>query len=125
MSALEGRPMMCPDQPDRQSVQIHRQVHLTAGVLIVGENVLLVSGPPIEEDRMLCGSGILDEVERMVLSSDALVGSWCFSDPFSWLELDWAGGHRHLMFGRSWSLPICQSTVTTTKISCVKILKGY
>jgi len=109
--------MMYLDQQDWQSVQIHRLVLLAAGVLIEGEKVLLVSGAKIEEERMLFGLGILDGVERMVLSSDALAGSWCFSDPFSWLELDWAGGHRHLTLGRTWSLPICQSVVTTTKIS--------
>ena len=75
MSALEGRPMMCPDQPDRQSVQIHRLVLLAAGVLIEGENVLLASRALIEKERMIFGLGILDEVERMVLSSDALAGS--------------------------------------------------
>jgi len=107
--------MMCPDQLDRQSVQIHRLVFLVAGVLIEGEKVLLASRAPIEKEKMLFGLVILDELERVVLSSDALTGSWCFSDLFSWLELDWAGGHRHLMFGRSWSLPICWSAVTTTK----------
>jgi len=54
-----------------------------AGVLIKGEKVLLVSRAVIEKEKMLVESGILDEVERMVLSSDALAGSWCFSDPFS------------------------------------------
>ena len=117
ISILEGRPMMCPDQPDRQSVQIHRLVLLAAGVLIEGEKVLLVSRAPIEKERMLFRSGILDEVERMLLSSNALAGSWCFSDPFPWLELDWAGGHRHLMFERSWSLLICRSAIATTEIS--------
>ena len=67
---------------------IHRLVFLVAGVPVEEEKVLLVSGAPIEEERMLFGSGILDEVERTVLSSDALARSWCFSDPFSWLELD-------------------------------------
>jgi len=67
-------------------------VLLAVGVRIEGEKVLLVFGAPIEKERILFGSGILDEVVRMVLASDALVGSWCFSDPFSWLELDWAGG---------------------------------
>jgi len=68
-------------------------VLLTARVRVEEEKVLLASRAPTEKERMLFGSGILDEVERMVLSSDALAGSWCFSDPFSWLELDWAGGH--------------------------------
>jgi len=63
-----------------------------ARVPIEGEKVLLVSGAPMGKERKLFGSGILDEVEKMVLSSDASAGSWSFSDPFSWLELDWAGG---------------------------------
>jgi hypothetical protein len=37
----------------------------------------------IEEEKVLLGSGMLDEVERMVLSSVAFAGSLCFSDPFS------------------------------------------
>jgi len=71
---------------------------LAAGVLVEEEKVLLVSGFPVGKEMMLPGSGILDEVERMVLSSGASAGFWCFWDPFSWLDLDWAGGHRHLMF---------------------------
>jgi len=74
-------------------------VLLVAGVLVEEEKVLLASGVPVEKEMMLLESGILDEVERMVLSSGASVGSWCFWDPFSWLELDWARRHRHLMFG--------------------------
>jgi len=94
---------------------------LVAGVLVEEEKVLLVSGFPVEKEIMLLGSGTLDVVERMVLSSGALVGSWCFWDPFSWLELDRAGGHRHLMIGNSWSWPICQFAIIMTKISSVKI----
>ena len=41
---------------------------------------------------MIPRSEVLDEMERMVLSFDALARSWCFSGPFSWLELGWAGG---------------------------------
>ena len=109
--------MMCPDQPDRQSVQKHRLVLLAAGVLVEEEKVLLASGIPVEKEMMLLGSGILDEVERMVLSSRTSVGSCCFWDPFSLLELDWAGVHRHLMFGHSCSWSICQFAVIMTKIS--------
>jgi len=76
---------------------------LEAGVLVGKEKMFLVSGFPVEKEMMLPGSVMLDEVERMVLSSGALAGSWCFWDPFSWLELDWAGGHRHLTFERFWS----------------------
>jgi len=32
---------------------------------------------------VLLESGMLDEVERMVLFSVALAGSWCFLGPFS------------------------------------------
>ena len=79
--------MRCPDQPDWQSVQKHRLVLLAAGVLVGEEKMFLVSGFPVEE-MMLPGSEILDEVERMVPSSGASARSWCFWDPFSWLELD-------------------------------------
>ena len=51
---------------------------------------------------MLPGSVILGEERTMVLSSGALARSWYFLDPFSWSELGWAGGHRHL-FERFWS----------------------
>jgi len=63
-------------------------VLLAAGALVEEEKVLLVSGFPVGKEMMLPGSGILDEVERMVLFSDASAGSWCFWDTFSWLELD-------------------------------------
>jgi hypothetical protein len=86
-----------------QSVQKHRLVLLAAGVLVEEENVLLVFWFPVEREMKLLGSGILDEVERMVLSSRASAGSWCFWDPFSWLELDWARGHQHPMFEHFWS----------------------
>jgi len=109
--------MMCPDQPDRQSVQKHRLVFLVVGVLVEEEKVLLESRVPLEKEMMPLGSETLDEVERMVLSSGALAGSWYFWGPFSWSELGWAGGHRHPMFQHSWLLPICQSTVTKNKIS--------
>jgi hypothetical protein len=111
-----GRPMMCPDQPDRQSVQKHRLVLLAAGVLVEEEKVLLASRVLMEKEMMLLGSEILDEVERMGLSCGNSAGSWCFWDPFSWLELDWAGGHRHPMFEHSWFLLIYQSAATENKI---------
>jgi len=76
---------------------------------------LLASEALIEEERVLPGLGMLDEVERMVLSFVALAGSWCSLDLFSWLELDWAGGHRHLMFESSWLLPMHRSIVTKNK----------
>jgi hypothetical protein len=41
------------------------------------------------------------------------------------VELDWAEGHRHLMFEYSWSLPMHQSTVTKkTKFRELDIRKG-
>ena len=51
-----------------------------------------MSGFQVEKEMMLPRSVILDEVERMVLSFGASAGSWYFWDPFSWLELGWAGG---------------------------------
>ena len=67
--------MMCPDQPDRQSVQKHQLVLLAAGVLVEEEKILLASRAPMEKEIMPLGSGILDKVERTVLSSGALAGS--------------------------------------------------
>jgi hypothetical protein len=67
--------MMCPDQPVRRSVQKHQLVLLAAGVLVEEEKLLLVSRFSKEKEMMLPGSGILDEVERMVLSSGASAGS--------------------------------------------------
>jgi hypothetical protein len=96
-------------------------VLLVAGILVEEEKVLLVSRFPVEKEMMLLGSGTLDEVERMVLSSGALVGSWFFWNPFSLSELNRAGGHWYLMIGHSWSWPICQFAVITTKISSVRI----
>ena len=97
------QPMICSDQPDRQSVQTHRPVLLVAEMLVEVEIALVVSEILVEKEMMLPGSMILDEVEKMVLYSDVSVGSWCFWDPFSWLELDGARGHRHLTFERFWS----------------------
>jgi hypothetical protein len=48
---------------------------------------LLASEALIEEERALHGSGMLDEVERMVLSSVTSAESWCSLDLFSWVEL--------------------------------------
>jgi len=45
--------------------------------------VLLAFGALIEEEKVLLGSGKLDEVEKMVLSSIALARSWCSLDLFS------------------------------------------
>jgi hypothetical protein len=58
-------------------------VLLVAEVLVEGEKVLLVSEFPVEKEMMLSGSVILNEVERMVLSSGASAWSRYFWDPFS------------------------------------------
>ena len=104
---------MYPDQPDRQPVQRHRLV-LLAGVLVEEEKVLLVSRLLVKKGMIPHGSATLDEEEKMVLSSGALVATWCSWGLFSWLG--WAGGHRYL-FGHFWSSPICQFAIATTKIS--------
>ena len=87
MSVLGEGPMMCPDQPGRQSVQKHRLVFLVVEVLVEEEKLLLVSEFLVEKGMMLAGSGTLDKEERMVPSSGVLVGSWYFWDLFSWSEL--------------------------------------
>jgi hypothetical protein len=56
---------------------------LAAGVLAGEENVLLVSGLLMKKGMMLHGSVMLDEEEKMVLSSSALVATWCFWGHFS------------------------------------------
>ena len=76
--------MMCPDQPDRQSIQKHWLVLLVAEVLVEEQKLLLVSEFPVEKGMTLPGSETLDEEEGMVLSSGALVGSWYFWGLFSW-----------------------------------------
>jgi len=80
--------MACPDQPDRQPVQRHRLALLAARVLVGEEKVLLVFGPPMKKEMMLHGSVILDEEEKMVLSSGASVATWCFWGLFSQLVRD-------------------------------------
>ena len=102
--------MMCSGQQD----QSHRLVLLVAEVLVEEETVLVVSGFLVKKVMTPHGSAMQDEEEKMVLSSGALVATWCSWDLFSWL--DRAGGHRYL-FGRFWSSPICLFAITTTKIS--------
>ena len=63
---------------------------------------------------------MLDEEEKMVLFSVALAGSWCSLGPFSWEELDWTGGHRHLMIEHLWSLPMCRFAVVGFKVLWVR-----
>ena len=74
--------MTCPDRMGQQSIQRHRLV-LLAGILVVEEKVLLVSGLPVKKGMILHGSVILDEEEKMVLSSGASVATWCFWGLFS------------------------------------------
>jgi len=69
--------MMCPNRLGRWFVQIHRLG------LLAEEKELLAARAPIEEEKVLLGSGMLDEVERMVLSSIVLAGSSCSLDLFS------------------------------------------
>ena len=78
--------MMCPNRQAEWSDQTHQLDPPAKG------KALLASKALVEEERLIPRSEVLDEMDRMVLSSDALAGSWCFSDPFSWPELDWAGG---------------------------------
>ena len=75
--------MTCPDQLDWQLVQRHRLVLLAVGVLVGEEKVLLVFEPPVKKGMMLPGLVMLDEEEKMVLSSGALVVTWCFWGLFS------------------------------------------
>jgi len=74
--------MTCPDRPGRQPVQRHRLV-LLAGILVGEEKVLLVSWLPVNKGMILHGSAILEEEEKMVLSSSTLVATWCFWSLFS------------------------------------------
>ena len=104
---------MYPDQLDRQPVQRHWLVLLVGGH-VEEEKVLLVSGLLVKKGMIPHGSATLDEEEKMVLSSGALVATWCSWGLFSWLG--WAGGHRHL-FGQFCSSPISQFVVASTKIS--------
>ena len=55
--------MTCPDRMGQQSIQRHRLV-LLAGILVVEEKVLLVSGLPAKKGMILHGSVILDEEEK-------------------------------------------------------------
>jgi len=66
-------------------------------VLIEEEIVLVVSRFLVKRGMIPHESATLDEDEKMVLSSGALVATWCFWGLFSWLG--WARGHQHL-FGR-------------------------
>jgi len=58
---------------DWQSVQIHRLTLLVAEVLIEKGTVLAVSGFLVKRGTIPHESAILDEEDKMVLFSDALV----------------------------------------------------
>ena len=77
--------------------------------------MLLVARALVEEVKVLLGSGELDEVEKMLISSATLAGSSCFLELSSWVELDQTGGHRLLMIERFWFLPMRQSVVAKIK----------
>jgi len=74
--------MICSDQLDRQSAQVHRLVLLVAEVLDEEGTVLVVSGFLVKKVMILHGLVTLAE-EEMVLSSDALVATWCSWGLFS------------------------------------------
>ena len=72
-------------------------VLLVAEVLVEEGTVLAVSGFLVKKGTIPHESTMLDEEEKMVLSSSALAMTWCSWDLFSWLGC--VGGHRYL-FGR-------------------------
>ena len=59
---------------------------LLAGVLVEEEKVLLAFGLPVNKGMIPLGSTTLDQKEEMVLSSGALVVTWCSWGLFSWLD---------------------------------------
>jgi len=93
-----------------------------AEVLVEEGTVLAVSGFLVKRGMIPLESVTLDEEEKMVLSSGALVATWCSWGLFSWLGS--AGGHRHL-FGHFWSSPICQFAVTTIKDVISRDIEEY
>jgi len=69
---------MCSDQSGRQYVEKHWLVLIVAEVLVEGEMVPVVSGFLVKKVMTPHGSAMLDEEEERVLSSGALVATWCF-----------------------------------------------
>jgi hypothetical protein len=67
------QPMIHSNQLDRQSAQVHRLVLLVAEVTIEEETVLDVFGFLVKRGMIPHESATLDEGEKMVLSSGALV----------------------------------------------------
>jgi len=67
--------MIHSNQLDRQSAQIHRLVLLVVEVLIEEGMVLAVSGLLLKRAMIPHESVTLDEEEKMVLSSGALVAT--------------------------------------------------
>jgi len=78
--------MTCPDQSDRQSVHAHQLAFLVVEVLVEDEMVVAVSGFLVKKVMTPHGSVMLDEEEKMVLSSGVLAATWCFWGLFSWLD---------------------------------------
>jgi uncharacterized membrane protein YccC len=70
-------------------------VLVVAEMLVEEETVLAVSGFLEKKVMIPHESATLDEEEKMVLFSGALVATWCSWGLFSWLG--WARGHWHLL----------------------------
>jgi len=75
--------MIYSDQLDRQFAQAHRLVLLVAEVPVEEGTVLAVSGFLVKRGMIPHESATLDEEEKMVLSSGALVVTWCSWGLFS------------------------------------------
>ena len=68
------------DLLDRQSAQAYRLMFLVAEVLIEEGLVVAESGLLVKRGTIPRGSATLDEEEKVVLPSGALVATWCFQD---------------------------------------------
>ena len=71
------------DLPDRQSAQVRRLAFLEAEVLIEEGLVLAESGLLVKKGMIPHESATLDEEEKVLLSSDVLLVTWCFWGLFS------------------------------------------
>ena len=67
---------------------------LVVEALVEEETILAVSGFLMKRGMIPHISATMDEGEKMVLSSRALIATWYSWDLFSWLG--WAGGHQYL-----------------------------
>jgi len=61
-------------------------VFLVAEVMVEEETVLAVSGFLVKKVMTPHGSVMLDEEEKIVLSSSVLAVTWCSWGLFSWLD---------------------------------------